>query len=160
MSVELAPPPDTLERLARFQRLESGNALANYYYAVSLWKGKQSSGALDDATSAQVETLLEKAIQIDPKLAAAYLQLGILYSQNGDLTRAIFAYEKAIAVSPPFDDALEESHYRLAQAYMRAGDKVKAQKELQLHDESSKKRKEDSERQRREIQEFVISLRK
>jgi tetratricopeptide (TPR) repeat protein len=153
-SAEIAPSQETLERLARFQHLEPGNALANYYYAVSLWKGTQSAGARDDATSAQVEALLQKATQIDPKLGAAHLQLGILYAQRGDYARAISAYRQAIEVSPE----LEEAHYRLAQAYRRTGDEADAQKELQIHEQLSKEANAEAERERKEIQEFVISL--
>lgn len=155
---EAAPSPETretLERLARFQRLEPGNALANYYYAASLWKARQSTGALDDATSTQVETLLQKAIGIDPRLGAAHLQLGIHYAQRGDYTHAILAYRTAIEASPE----LAEAHYRLAQAYRRTGKDADAQKELQIHEELSKAAKEEAQRERREIQEFVISLR-
>jgi Tfp pilus assembly protein PilF len=129
--------------------------LANYYYAVSLWKWKQSTGALDDASSEQIETLLQKAIQLDPRLGAAHLQLGILYAQRGDYAHAIPAYQKAIEASPE----LEETHYRLAQAYKRNGDTARAQKELQLHEQLSRQAKERAERERAEIQEFVITLR-
>ncbi|MFZ0799278.1 MAG: hypothetical protein WAM98_15960, partial [Terriglobales bacterium] len=60
--------------------------------------------------------------------------------------------------NPQLEDTLEESHYRLAQAYLRTGVKTKAQEELQLHDQLVKKTKQDTERKRREIQGFVISL--
>jgi tetratricopeptide (TPR) repeat protein len=152
---ETIPSQETLTRLARFQRLEPGNGLANYYYAVSLWKWKQSAGALDASSFAQIEALLQKAIQFDPKLGAAHLQLGVLYAQRGDYARAILAYQKAIEVSPE----LEEAHYRLAQAYRRTGDEAHARKELQLHEQLSKKAKEEAERERNEIQQFVIALR-
>src|SRR5208337_3758171 len=84
--------------------------------------------------------------------------------QRADFPRAISAYEKAIEVSPAevgpqLDQTLEETHYRLAQAYQRTGDKTKAQEELELHRQLAKKTKEDAERKRREIQQFVISLR-
>ena len=154
-SEETVPSQETLTRLARFQRLEPGNALANYYYAVSLWKWKQSAGTLDDASSAQAEALLQKAIQIDPKLGAAQVQIGILYALRGDYPRAILAYQKAIEVSPE----LEETHYRLAQAYKRNGEAALAEKELQLHEQLSKQDKEKAERERNEIPQFVISLR-
>jgi len=176
-SVETPPSELSVSRLARFAQLQPENALANYYYAVSLWK--QSAGVADDgndnanhndnARSARVESLLLKAVHLDPKLAAAYLQLGILYSRRADFSQAISAYRKAIDVSseeagpqlanPPIDETLAEAHYRLAQAYLRTGDKAHAQEELQLHERVVKKTKEDAERQRREIQEFVISLR-
>lgn len=157
-SVETTPSEGSVERLARFAQLQPQNALANYYYAVGLWK--QSAGSVDSYTerSARVESLLQKAVQLDPKLSAAYLQLGILYSQREDFSRAISAYQKAIEVSPELDETLEETHYRLAQAYQRTGDKARAKEQLQLHDELAKKTKENRDRGRREIQEFVISL--
>ena len=174
-SVETTPSEGSVERFARFAQLQPDNALANYYYAVSLWKqwGKQSAGSVDSDTerSARVESLLQKAVHLDPKLGAAYLQLGILYSQRADFSRAISAYQKAIEVTvspdeassqvatPQLDETLAEAHYRLAQAYLRTGDKAKGQEQLQLHDQLAKKTKEDAERGRREIQEFVIALR-
>jgi tetratricopeptide (TPR) repeat protein len=156
-SVETTPSEGSVGRLARFAQLQPDNALANYYYAVGLWK--QSAGSVDSERSARVESLLQKAVHLDPKLGAAYLQLGILYSQREDFSRAISAYQKAIEVSPELDVTLEETHYRLAQAYRRTGDRARAHEQLQLHDQLSKKTKEDSERERRQIQEFVISLR-
>jgi tetratricopeptide (TPR) repeat protein len=166
-SVEGTPSAESLDRLRRFAELQPDNALANYYYAVSLWK--QSTGAVDAQHSARVELLLQKAVHLDPKLGAAYLQLGILYSQRADFSRAISAYQMAIEVSPEQfspeqvrrenNETLEVAHYRLAQAYLRTGDKTRAQEELQLHDRLAKKTKEHTERERREIQQFVISLR-
>jgi tetratricopeptide (TPR) repeat protein len=174
-SVETTPSAGSVERFARFAHLQPDNALADYYYAVSLWKQSASvAGAehdiqQDTERSTRVEALLLKAVHLDPKLGAAYLQLGILYSQRADFSRAISAYQKAIKVSaeeassqvadPQLEETLEEAHYRLAQAYLRTGDKARAQEELQLHGQFAKKTKEDAERERREIQEFVISLR-
>lgn len=147
----------TLERLARFARLQPDNALANYYYAVGLWKSKE--GALDlpgDGSSAkEIETLLETAARLDPKLGAAQMQLGMLYAQRGDNARAVAAYQKAIEVSPE----LEEAHYRLALAYKKSGDEAGAAKELKLHEELAKQGEERAERERGEIQEFVVKLR-
>ncbi len=163
-TVETTALEGSVERLGRFAQLQPDNALANYYYAVSLWKQSASSGDSDAERSTRVEALLRKAVHLDPKLGAAYLQLGILYSQRADFARAISAYQKAIEVSPEevgpqLDQTLEESHYRLAQAYLRTGEKAKAQEELELHRQFAKKTKEDAERKRREIQQFVISLR-
>ncbi len=166
-TVETTALAGSVERLGRFAQLQPGNALANYYYAVSLWK-QQSPGSTgndsDTERSVRMEALLQKSVQLDPKLGAAYLQLGILYAQRADLSRAISAYRKAIEVSPQevgpqLDQTLEEAHYRLAQAYQRTGDKTKAQEELELHRQLAKKTKEDAERKRREIQQFVIALR-
>ncbi|MFZ0798754.1 MAG: tetratricopeptide repeat protein, partial [Terriglobales bacterium] len=93
-SVETTPSAGMVEKLARFAQLQPDNALANYYYAVSL--AKQSASASDNNAerSAHVESLLQKAVHLDSKLGAAYLQLGILYSQRADFSRAIAAYQK------------------------------------------------------------------
>jgi tetratricopeptide (TPR) repeat protein len=152
-SAELAPSEQLVKLLARFARLQPDNALADYYYAVAVWK--QSASAANDAL---VESLLEKAVHLDPKLGAAYLQLGILYSQREDFSRAIPAYQRAIEVGMQPDQTLEEAHYRLAQAYQRTGDKTKAQAELELHSELNLKLKEVNDHERQEIQEFLISL--
>jgi len=169
-SVETAPSEGSMEKLARFAQLQPDNALANYYYAVSLSKesakesgqepGKQSESAPDSNAepSARVESLLLKALHLDPKLGEAYMQLGIFYSQRADFPRAIAAYQKAINLNPNPDETLAEAHYRLAQAYLRTGEKARAQEELQVHDQISKETKATTERERREIQEFVISL--
>jgi tetratricopeptide (TPR) repeat protein len=168
-SVEGTPSEGSVERLRRFAQLQPDNALANYYYAVSLWK--QSASAVDPGRdndrdtelSARVESLLEHAVHLDPKLGAAYLQLGILYSQRKDFSRAISAYRKAIEVNPEqvsreSDETLEVAHYRLAQAYLRTGDKARAKQELQLHERLAKKTKDNAERERRASLQFVISL--
>jgi tetratricopeptide (TPR) repeat protein len=142
-----------VERLQRFARLQPENALANYYYALSLWNRHESLGTTDNLAS--VESLLEKAIDLDPKLGAAYLQLGIFYSERGNSARAIAAYQKAGEVNP----GMEEAHYRLAQAYNRTGEKLKARAELQRYEQLSKKTEEEAEHERREIQQFVYTLR-
>jgi len=152
-SVETTQSEGLVERLQRFARLQPENALANYYYALSLWKQRKN---LDDTqTVVQVESLLQKSVSLDPKLGLAYLQLGILFSDRKDFSQAISAYQKAVAASP----GLEEAHYRLAQAYRRTGEKLKAQEELQLYQQISKKKEEEVERERREIRQFVYTLR-
>lgn len=138
------------EKLQRFAGLYPQNALAHYYYAVSLWKLRKGQ---DDGSLNQVESLLERAVQLDPNLAEAYLQLGILYADRKQSEKAIAAYQKAIELAPN----LEEAHYRLALAYTRAGDKLKAQKEFRVYDRVAKEKAAEVERQRREIQQFVYS---
>jgi len=144
---------ESAEKLSRFVRLQPTNALAAYYYAVSLWR--QRKGADDAATSSQVELLLQKAVQLDSKLAPAYLQLGILHAEQKNVAKAVSDYEKAIEADP----RLEQAHYRLAQAYRQAGESVKAQKELQTYEALSKETAEQLVRERREIQQFVYTLR-
>jgi tetratricopeptide (TPR) repeat protein len=101
-----------------------------------------------------VETLLNKAVTIDPKCGDAYLQLGILSASQHQLEKAIGFYTKAIAVDPQ----LGEAHYRLGVAYDRIGSPEKAKQEFQLHDEIEKLQAVAVERQRREVKQFLVVL--
>ncbi len=151
-AVEATRSAAIAERLERFVKLQPDNALANYYYALSLWKLGHSTQ--DVLQMARVKPLLERAIHLDPKLGLAYFQLGILYSDEKDLANAILAYQQAIAASPQ----LEQAHYRLAQAYRQAGKTSEAQAELRLYEQISKEEADEIERQRHEVQQFVYEL--
>ena len=144
-----APTPLTCAepKLARFVQQQPENAFANYYCAMALWKGQNPS-------LQQVESLLTKAVTIDPNFDDAYLQLGILYADERDFEKAIGFYTKAIAANPQLSDA----HYRLGVAYERTGEAAKAKQEFQLHDEIEKQQAAAVERQRREIKQFLVVL--
>ena len=152
-SVETNQSECSVESLRRFVKLQPGNPLANYYYGISLWKRRK--GPDDAETVAQAESHLKRAVQLDPTLGVGYLQLGILYTEQRDFSRAISSYQEAIEASPQ----LEEAHYRLAQAYKRTGEKLKADEELRLYDHISKRKDEEVERERRESRQFVYTLR-
>jgi tetratricopeptide (TPR) repeat protein len=141
-----------VEKLGRFAQRQPDNAWAHYYYALSLLK--QRTGPEDTKSLPLIESLLEKAVRLDPWLAAGYLQIGAIYAERDDLAKAIPAYQKAANADP----TLEEAHYRLAQAYRRTGDTAKAQAELQLYNQLSKEAAAKEEKQRREIQQFVYSV--
>jgi tetratricopeptide (TPR) repeat protein len=151
-SVDAGQSPVYVEKLGRFAQREPDNAQANSYYALSLWKQRGAPNTADNLPV--IESLLQKAIRLDPNLALAHLQLGTLYAEKGDFRSAIAAYLKAAQTDP----ALEEPHYRLAQAYKRTGQPQKAQAETQLYNDLSKQAAEQEDRQRREIQQFVINL--
>jgi cytochrome c-type biogenesis protein CcmH/NrfG len=152
-AADASPSEAIVERMERFVGLQPENALANYYYAVSLWKRRKSPE--DTADLAQVKSLLQKAVHVDPQLGPGYLQLGVLYSEQKDFSNAIAAYRQAIEATP----RLEEAHFRLAQAYRQAGETAKAQAELQLYAQISREKAEETERQRHELQQFVYQLR-
>jgi len=140
------------QRMARFAQEQPGNALANYYYGVALWK--RDRGSENSAGLQQAETLLEKAVNIDPKFGEGYLQLGILHSERGNFERAIHDYKKAIEISPQ----LGEAHYRLGSAYRRIGEESKAEQEFQLYEKIEKAETAAIERERRELRQFLIIL--
>ncbi len=158
LGAEVNPSKEVTEMLARFAQLQPDRALANYYYALALLKQSAVAGNDDHQRFALVESLLQKAVQLDPKLGDGYLQLGTLYSRRADYSRAIAAYQKAVTANPEFEQTIAEAHYRLSQMYIRIGDKAKAQEELEVHKQLTKKLEEDTERNRRTIQEFVVSL--
>jgi tetratricopeptide (TPR) repeat protein len=146
------PLPCIEQKLARFATDHPENALANYYYAMALWKREKGSG--NSAALQETETLLEKAVVFDPKLGEAYLQLGVLFSARGEFEKAVHAYEKAVEVSP----RLSEAHYRLARAYKRKGEEAQSRQEFQLYEQTEKAETAAVERERRELQHFLVIL--
>jgi tetratricopeptide (TPR) repeat protein len=150
---ETAISPEVVERMSRFRKLDPESAPANYYYAVALWKQTRDARSVNSLR--QVQSLLDKARQLDPKLASASLQLGILYEERHDLPRAIAAYQEAVATDPQ----LREAHYRLAQLYRRTGEKQRAEQELAAYNRISREVAAQNEREAHEIPQFVYTLR-
>jgi tetratricopeptide (TPR) repeat protein len=151
--IEIAAPSSLTcveDRLARFAHMEPENSLANYLYAMAIWK--QHGQTLDPATEGQVRALLTKAVTLDTKCSDGYLELGNLDASLKQYPAAIGSYKKAIEVSPE----LSEAHYRLAVAYQRVGDQTSAQAEFRIHDEIEKKLAAEVDHQRREIKQFVV----
>jgi tetratricopeptide (TPR) repeat protein len=144
--------PCAEEKLARFVREQPANALANYYYAVSLWKRQR--GSESPTAARQAEALLEKAVKLDPSLGEAYVQLGVLYFVRNDFAQSIQAFQQAIKVSPQ----LSEAHYRLSLAYKRTGDETKAHEEFEAYQQVEKTETAAVERQRSELKQFLIIL--
>jgi tetratricopeptide (TPR) repeat protein len=147
---EKIEPQGWTERFKRFASMHPKNALAHYYYAVALGKLEPSSENL-----AAIESELKRAIEIDPQLGGAYLELGILYSQRKDYAQAILAFQKAIEITP----LPAQAHYRLGQVYGRMGEAEKAGKEIALFKQISEQKISEAERERHKIQQFVYTLR-
>jgi tetratricopeptide (TPR) repeat protein len=150
---EPTPSREIVEKLHRFVEQQPQNPEANYYYAVGLWKLRKASQ--DAAGAAQIESLLNQAIHLDPKFAAAYVQRGILFSEQKDYPRAISDFQHAIQADPQ----TEEAHYRLAQAYRQSGDMAKSGAELKIYNQIIKESAQQAERERHEIRQFVYILR-
>lgn len=144
------PLPCVEQKLARFVELRPEDPLANYFYAMTLWKQKGQS--IDPASLDRVQDLLTKAVKVDPKCSEAYLQLGVVQSTRHDYAKAIEFYSKAIEANPQ----LSEAHYRLGVAYDRAGEKEKAAQQFQLHDAIEKQQAAAVEKQRREVKQFLV----
>jgi tetratricopeptide (TPR) repeat protein len=117
---------EVTERLGRFVEARPKNALANLYYALNLWKGQPAGSTPVDMQ--RVETLLRRAVALDPKLTKGLLELGTLLSEQQRYKEAIPELRRAIQLDPD----QSQPHYRLAQAYLRTGQKTLATSELEI----------------------------
>jgi tetratricopeptide (TPR) repeat protein len=142
---------DVIHRFQRYAELEPRNALAQYYYAVSLWKGKRSEATSIDYP--KVESLLKKAIALDGRLAEAHLQLGILYADQRQYAKSFPEYTRAIALNPGLADA----HYRLGQYYVHAGQKDRAQQEFQTFQQLQAHHQAEVDKERADVRQFIYS---
>jgi tetratricopeptide (TPR) repeat protein len=104
---------------------------------------------------AEAESLLARAVQLNRKHAAAYLELGIVHAEERDYGKAIADYQQAIQIDP----RLEEAHFRLAQAYRQAGEAEKSKEELRIHRQLAQESAQQIDRERHEIRQFVYTLR-
>jgi tetratricopeptide (TPR) repeat protein len=142
---------EVTQRFHRFADLQPNNARALYYYAMSLWKGKRAQHPGLDLK--QIESLLTKSLALDPKLAEAHLQLGNLYSDQNKYAEAIPEYTRALELNSDLADA----YYRLGQAYVRTGEKDRAQEQFEVYQKIREQHLADLEKQRAEIRQFVYS---
>jgi tetratricopeptide (TPR) repeat protein len=142
---------DVIQRFRRYANLQPGNALAQYYYAMSLWKGKRSEDS--GADLAAVESLLEKAIALDDSLPEAHVQLGNLYADRHEYAKSIPLYLRALELNPNLSDA----HYRLGQDYVHVGKKDQAQKEFEVYQKLRAEHLAEVDKERAEVQQFVYA---
>ena len=142
---------EVIERFRRFAELQPKNPRAFYYYAMSLWKGRRAQDAGLDI--AQIESLLKKAIGLDPTYAEAHLQLGNLFSDQTKYAEAIPEYKLALEHNSNLPDA----HYRLAQAYVHTSQKDVAQEQFKIYQEQRAEHLAELDKQRAEIRQFVYS---
>jgi tetratricopeptide (TPR) repeat protein len=146
------PLPCIEPRLAHFVQQQPENSEANYLYAMSILKRQEQRP--DEKAIQQAKVLLTKAVSVDPNCGEGYLELGILADSEQSFETAINFYEKAIAADPRLADA----HYRLGMAYDRTAQPAKAKQEFQIHDQIKKEQAEATEKQRRDVKQFLVVL--
>jgi tetratricopeptide (TPR) repeat protein len=146
--VAKSEPQAWLDAFQRFVQLRPDDAWAHYYFAVALQKIRRG-----EKDFAEREAELRKAIAIDSRFGEAYLKLGLLQEESGELAKAVASLQKAVEYTALPDEA----HLRLAQVYRRMGETQKARKESQLYEEVAAKKKEKMDRERRELGEFVVT---
>jgi tetratricopeptide (TPR) repeat protein len=146
--VAKSEPQEWVGVFRRFVELQPKDAWAHYYYAVALEKQRRGERDFTDR-----EAQLQKAIGIDPRFGDAYLKLGLLDEEEGELGKAVASLQRAVE----FTELPDEAHLRLAQVYRRMGETEKARRESELYEEVSRKKKEKMERERRELGQFVVT---
>jgi tetratricopeptide (TPR) repeat protein len=142
---------DVIQRFRRYAELKPGNALAQYYYALSLWKGRRvQDSELDPGV---VESLLKKSIALDASLAEAHVQLGNFYADQHEYDKSIPEFVRALEL----DANLADAHYRLGQDYVHTGQKDRAQKEFDVYQKLRAEHLAEIDKERAEVQQFVYA---
>ena len=116
------PLPCAQQRLVEFLRLQPQDADAQYYNAMLLLRDNLADSKV------RAEEMFRAAVHLNPKLAAGYLQLGILEAGQQHTASAIPLYRQAIQADPQ----LAEAHYRLGLALDHDGQHDEARRELYL----------------------------
>ena len=142
---------DVIQAFRRYADLQPTSALAQYYYAISLWKGKRREDTTLDRKT--IEDLLLKSVALDDSLAEAHVQLGNLYADQHDYQKSIPQYVRALALNPNLADA----HYRLGTDYVHVGQKDEAQTEFAVYQKLRAEHLNEVDKERAEVQQFVYT---
>lgn len=117
---------EVTRRLAHFVSAHPKDALGQFHYAMSLWKGRPDGEGKVDL--AEVEKRLQTAVTLDPALARAHFQMGVLFVDQRRYAEAVAALQRAVRLEP----GMAQAHYRLGQVYRRMGQEELAEKELEV----------------------------
>ena len=124
---------------------------AYYHYGNILYLRAQ----LDPQPDSQpAKSNLNRALVLKPDFAEAYLQLGIILQQEGQLKESIPLLNRAIQSNP----RLAAAHYRLAIAYKRLGENDRAKPEFDLYEKF--KAESQTEQEKQKVIQFLVEQRK
>jgi tetratricopeptide (TPR) repeat protein len=151
--ISLNQSDEVTKRLKRFVDLQPRNALASFYYAMSLWKGQRGQGL--KANKDLITSLLQRSATLDPKFPDPHLQLGILFAGDEKYEDAAREFQQAIRLKPDLADA----HYRLGQACSRTGNKTLAAKEFELYQRFHQQEMAEDEKRRNEAAALYFKMR-
>jgi tetratricopeptide (TPR) repeat protein len=143
--------PDTIkecDKLEQYAKANDKNAAIDTYAATSILARPGTASNLPLAAK-----LLDAAIRIEPKLAEAHYQKGVLFQSQEEWKASIPELEASIALKPESSSA----HYRLALAYARTGNREKAKEQFDLQKKYREQEKEGVDARYSEIQMFVVA---
>jgi tetratricopeptide (TPR) repeat protein len=144
---------DVVQRFRRYSELQPRDAMAQFYYAMSLLKGKAPEESSPEFHL--VESLLQKSIALDGTFAEAHLRLGNLYADQHNYAKSFPEYERAVELDPNLPDA----HYRLGQYYVHAGRKDLAQQEFDAYQRLRAEYLAGLDKEGAEVKQFVYAAR-
>jgi tetratricopeptide (TPR) repeat protein len=144
---------DVVQRFRRYSELQPRDAMAQFYYAMSLLKGKAPEESSPEFHL--VESLLQKSIALDGTFAEAHLRLGNLYADQHNYAKSFPEYERAVELNPNLPDA----HYRLGQYYVHAGRKDLAQQEFDAYQRLRAEYLAGLDKEGAEVKQFVYAAR-
>ena len=135
-------------KLEQYAEANQKNAAIDTYAATSILARPGESPNLLLAAR-----LLDTAIAINPKLAEAHYQKGLLLQFQEKWTESIPELESSVALKPESSRA----HYRLALAYARSGNREKAKEQFALQKKYREQEKEGIDARFSEVQMFVVA---
>lgn len=135
-------------KLEQYAEVNQKNAAIDTYAAASILARSGEAMNLPLATR-----LLDTAIRINPKLAEAHYQKGLLLQFQEKWSESIPALESSIALRPESSRA----HYRLALGYARTGNREKAKEQFTLQKKYREQEKEGIDARFSEVQMFVVA---
>ena len=97
-------------------------------------KAAQARGLVDKAAGlieknpAEAKPLLQKAVELDPKSADAYFNLGYVYAVSNNYPKAEEMYSQTVKLSPPY---LDEALFNLALVQEKQGKNKQSMKSLE-----------------------------
>lgn len=136
------------DHLTDFAQQHPGNAPAALYAAIMLLQRPESADS-----SRQAEVLLRRALEVNPKLAEGWYQLGVLQQQRSDWAGSEESLQRAVALRPSY----AEAHYRLSRAYAHTGRQGDARAELTLQQNSATAAKKDEQKRMEGVLTFLTA---
>jgi len=141
-------------RLQGFLGRDAQSAELSYYLALCLENTNPPESKIDRDT--QVESLLKRAVTLDPNYADGYFQLGVLYAEQRKYKEATEQYNLALKINPN----AANTHYRLGQALARLGNQTGAQQEFAVFEKLRQIESDATNKEQNQIQQFVYKMRK
>jgi tetratricopeptide (TPR) repeat protein len=136
--------------LLKYTQSHPRDAKVSVYAASTLIGGQLTEGNMRMARQ-----LLDHAIAVDPRLADAQYEMGVLKQDQMDWAGSVSYLEQAVKLKPDFARA----HYRLALACLRSGRKEEGEAEMELQKRYSQQQQHDLDQRLRQITTFLVDSR-